>query len=164
MGATTEVEIIVRRLPLGRVWVLKRSVEGEPLGLVAEGGENIFAKKPFLWFYWLWNATYKGTGEISEVLEGGLAWKEGVGSGPNGNNWYLTEINNRPLSLFSKDNQVKDRQVDALMLFFFWLTLMIRMTFVLIQTKCCWERDLNPFATLDTSQIHKKRTQTSKRL
>jgi hypothetical protein len=90
----TQVELVIRRLPLGKVFVIKGRREGEPLGLVAEGN----------------------TGEICEVLDGGLAAKAGLP--PQGSsltdprhrsNWYLTEINSRPLSLQSRDGEVKDR-------------------------------------------------------
>lgn len=88
-----QVEFIIRRLPYGKVFALKRSRDGEPLGLVAEGG----------------------SGEISEVLPDGLAARYGLppkGLSVDGHtpcNWYLTEVNNRPLSLMSKENEVKDR-------------------------------------------------------
>lgn len=55
------------------------------------------------------------SGEISEVLKDGLAARYGLppkGLSVDGRvpcNWYLTEVNNRPLSLMSKENEVKDR-------------------------------------------------------
>jgi len=69
--------------------VIKERQEGEPLGLVAEGS----------------------SGEICQVIEGGLAARAGIppcAPCPS-KNWYLTEINNRPLSLFSREGEVKER-------------------------------------------------------
>jgi len=72
--------------------VLKRAVEGESLGIV----------------------TQNNSGEIGEVKVDSLAARHGLTgkatSDKHSNcNWYLTEINNRPLSLFARENDVKDR-------------------------------------------------------
>ncbi|CAG7720782.1 unnamed protein product [Allacma fusca] len=93
MVSSMQVEFIIRRLPYGRVLVLKRNKEGEPLGLVSEGN----------------------SGEIGEVVSNGLAACHGLPSrGPSTDghsscNWFLTEINNRPLNLMARESEVKDR-------------------------------------------------------
>ncbi|KAF8789086.1 uncharacterized protein LOC129957343 [Argiope bruennichi] len=87
------VEFIVRRVPYGKIFAIKREYEGQDLGIVREGG----------------------TAEIKEVKRRGLACRQGLpeeASSLDGNsycNWVLTEINHRPLNLFFKDNEVQDR-------------------------------------------------------
>ncbi|XP_064466051.1 uncharacterized protein LOC135377509 [Ornithodoros turicata] len=87
------VEFVVHRLPHGRVFAIKRDVEGQELGLVRE----------------------RGTPEIAEVKPGGLAAKHGLPlrattvDGTSLCNWFLTEVNCRPLNLFFKNHEVQDR-------------------------------------------------------
>lgn len=87
------VEFVVRRLPFAKVFAIKRDVEGQDLGLVRE----------------------RGTPEIAEVKPEGLAAKHGLPhkattvDGTGLCNWFLTEVNCRPLNLFFKNHEVQDR-------------------------------------------------------
>lgn len=75
------------------MFALKRDSEGQPLGLVQEGG----------------------TAEIRDVIGGSLAASHGLPprtpsvDGLSLSTWTLTEINGRPLNLFFKENEVRDR-------------------------------------------------------
>ena len=85
------VEIIVRRVPLGRVLCIKRQTEGQDLGLVRDGG----------------------TARIIDVVSGGLTDKAGLPKhcqfGGQTCDWCLTEVNNRALNLFYKSNEIEMR-------------------------------------------------------
>ena len=92
------LEVVVRRIPFGQVFCLKRSVDGEDLGLLRE----------------------RGTAEIKYIIPNSIAAQTGIlskcsfyydeeCSNQNDQNWSLTEINNRPLNLFFKNNEVADR-------------------------------------------------------
>ncbi|KAL0269699.1 UNVERIFIED_CONTAM: hypothetical protein PYX00_007339 [Menopon gallinae] len=87
------IELIIRRVPFGRVFALHRSSEGQNLGIVQEGN----------------------TAEISDVLPNSVAARAGLSpkttsmDGLSLTTWFLTEINGRPLNLFFKDNEVRDR-------------------------------------------------------
>ncbi|XP_046462679.1 uncharacterized protein LOC124208865 isoform X2 [Daphnia pulex] len=100
-----QIEFIVRRIPFGRVFHLRREAEGQSLGIVlTEAG---------------------GGAEIREVVAGGLAAQQGVppmalspltlissassSSSPMPCSWTLTEINGRPLNLCSKEGEARDR-------------------------------------------------------
>lgn len=83
----------MKRLPFGQVYAIRRDVEGQCLGLVQEDGSAI----------------------VKDVLPDGLAARHGLFpkaqtmDGLSLTNWVLTEINGRPLNLFFKDNEVRDR-------------------------------------------------------
>ncbi|XP_039283251.1 uncharacterized protein LOC111051549 isoform X2 [Nilaparvata lugens] len=87
------VALVIRRVPCGRVLAVRREWEGQCVGVVQEGG----------------------TAEIKEVVAGGLAAQGGLPprapthDGLSLTSWSLTEINGRPLNLFFKDNEVRDR-------------------------------------------------------
>lgn len=90
------LEVTVRRVPFGQVFCLKRSFEGEDLGLLRESG----------------------TAEINHIIPHSIAAKAGLlpkctfyydEECHSGQNWCLTEINNRPLNLFFKNSEVTDR-------------------------------------------------------
>lgn len=89
------VEIVLRRVPYGFVFLLKRQYEGQDLGIIREGN----------------------TAEVIQVVEGGLADQKNLTpkavavdqSKGTECNWVITEINNRPLNLFFKANEVRDR-------------------------------------------------------
>lgn len=55
------------------------------------------------------------TGEIKEVLAKSIVASTGMTSrvrtmnGLSWTSWYITEINGRPLNLFFKDNEIRDR-------------------------------------------------------
>ncbi|XP_045626002.1 uncharacterized protein [Procambarus clarkii] len=90
---TAMVEFIIRRVPHGKVFALKRETEGQPLGVIREGN----------------------TAQIKEIVAGGLAALHGVP--PKAQtmdslslcSWVLTEINHRPLNLFFKHMEIADR-------------------------------------------------------
>ncbi|CAG0914893.1 unnamed protein product [Notodromas monacha] len=88
-----DVEILFRRVPSGKICLIKRSVVGESLGLIREGNTNI----------------------IKEVQEDGLAARSGLplkaktSDGLSFTEWVLTEVNGRPLNLFFKGNEVEER-------------------------------------------------------
>lgn len=85
--------MIVRRVPLGRVYAIRRAVDGQPLGIEQMGG----------------------TAEIRNVASGGLASRAGLppkattADGLGLTTWALTEINGRPLNLCFKENEIRDR-------------------------------------------------------
>ena len=87
------IDFIIKRVPYGNVFALQRQSEGQSLGIVQEGN----------------------TAEIKEILPNSIAARQGLTSktpSPYGlslTTWFLTEINGRPLNLFFKDNEVKDR-------------------------------------------------------
>lgn len=100
------LEITVRRVPFGQIFCLKRSYDGEDLGLIRE----------------------KGTAEIVDLIPNGVASRSGIfskctfyneyddngssitsTSSQQNHNWFITEINNRPVNLFFKDNEISDR-------------------------------------------------------
>ncbi|XP_067012249.2 mucin-5AC [Anabrus simplex] len=93
-GATSlYVEFVIRRVPCGRVFAIRRDTEGQNLGIVQEGN----------------------TAEIRDVLPNSPAARHGLVprtqtcDGLSLTNWVLTEINGRPLNLFFKDGEVRDR-------------------------------------------------------
>ncbi|XP_018320660.1 uncharacterized protein LOC108733830 [Agrilus planipennis] len=87
------VNVIIKRVPFGQVLVIRRDFDGQSLGIIQEGS----------------------TAVIQTVENGSLAAKHGLSAkartcdGLSFTNWVLTEINGRPLNLFFKDNQVRDR-------------------------------------------------------
>lgn len=88
-----QVEFVIRRVPCGQVYALRREGEGQSLGIVLEGN----------------------TAEVKEVSSGSVAAMSGLSSrtptldGLSLTTWFITEVNGRPLNLFFKDNEVKDR-------------------------------------------------------
>lgn len=88
-----QIEFVIRRVPFGRVFAIRRDIEGQSLGIIQEGN----------------------TAEIRDVLPGGLAACHGLTpraqtcDGLSLTNWVITEINGRPLNLFFKDGEVRDR-------------------------------------------------------
>lgn len=88
-----QVNVIVKRVPYGRVFVLHREVEGQSLGIEQEGN----------------TATIRNVQPDSLAARQGLTAKATTCDGLSFTNWVLTEINGRPLNLFFKENQVRDR-------------------------------------------------------
>lgn len=84
---------MIRRVPFGRVFALRRETEGQNLGIILEGN----------------------TAEMKEVVVGSIAANSGLSSrtptvdGLSLTTWAITEVNGRPLNLFFKDGEVKDR-------------------------------------------------------
>lgn len=84
---------MIRRVPCGQVYALRRETDGQSLGIVLEGN----------------------TAEVKEVSSGSVAAMSGLSSrtptldGLSLTTWFITEVNGRPLNLFFKDNEVKDR-------------------------------------------------------
>jgi len=87
------VEVIIKRVPYGQVFIIHRDVEGQTLGISQENN----------------------TAVIANVDPDGLAARHGLSlraqtvDGLSLTNWVLTEINGRPLNLFYKENEIKDR-------------------------------------------------------
>lgn len=87
------INIIIKRIPFGKVFVIHREIEGQPLGIIQENN----------------------TAVIETVQADSLAAKYGLPcramtcDGSGFTNWVLTEINCRPLNLYFKKNQVRDR-------------------------------------------------------
>lgn len=88
------VEFVLKRVPHGKIFVVKREYEGQELGFTREGNSAI----------------------IKEVDPNGLAFSFGLtlkADSPENEgsqcNWILTEINNRHLNLFFKGNEVQER-------------------------------------------------------
>ncbi|XP_058813323.1 mucin-2 [Topomyia yanbarensis] len=87
------VELIIRRVPFGRVYAIRRELDGQCLGLIRDGN----------------------TATIVDVVPNSLAARHGLPpktqscDGLSLTFWVLTEINGRPLNLFFKDNEIRDR-------------------------------------------------------
>ncbi|CAB3383955.1 Hypothetical predicted protein [Cloeon dipterum] len=91
--ATPFIEIIVRRVPFGRVFAIRKDVEGQDVGLDLEGG----------------TAEIKNVHRLSPAARAGVPPKAPSCDGLTLCNWVLTEVNSRPLNLFFKDGEVRDR-------------------------------------------------------
>uniref|UniRef100_A0A182IZY0 PDZ domain-containing protein n=1 Tax=Anopheles atroparvus TaxID=41427 RepID=A0A182IZY0_ANOAO len=87
------VELIIRRIPFGRVYAIRREIDGQCLGLIRDGN----------------------TSTIVDVVPNSLAARHGLPpkakscDGLSLTFWVLTEINGRPLNLFFKENEIRDR-------------------------------------------------------
>ncbi|GFO50451.1 syntenin-2 [Plakobranchus ocellatus] len=93
-GATSpKITVMLHRMPFAKVFAIRRDAEGQSLGIKREGG----------------------TGEIVYVDPNGLAAQHGLSPYATGVvselrcNWFITEINNRPVSLFYKENEIEHR-------------------------------------------------------
>lgn len=88
-----KVEFVVRRVPCGRVFALRRESEGQNLGIILEGN----------------------TAEIKDITTASIAASHGLSARTptldalSLTTWVITEVNGRPLNLFFKDGEVKDR-------------------------------------------------------
>lgn len=109
-----KIELIIRRIPFGRVYAIRREMDGQCLGLIRDGN----------------------TATIVDVVPKSLSARHGLPpkvshplllikisieyicfffmqaqscDGLSLTFWVLTEINGRPLNLFFKENEVKDR-------------------------------------------------------
>ncbi|XP_059476455.1 uncharacterized protein LOC132197280 [Neocloeon triangulifer] len=87
------IEIIVRRVPFGRVFAIRKDVEGQDVGLELEGS----------------TAEIKSVRHLSPAARAGVPPKAPSCDGLSLCNWVLTEVNSRPLNLFFKDSEVRDR-------------------------------------------------------
>ncbi|XP_063703448.1 uncharacterized protein LOC134833151 [Culicoides brevitarsis] len=87
------VEMIIRRVPFGRVYAIRRELEAQCLGLIRDGN----------------TATIVDVVPNSLAARFGLPPKAKTVDGLNLTFWVLTEINGRPLNLFFKDTEIKDR-------------------------------------------------------
>lgn len=87
------MNVIVKRVPFGQVFVIHRDAEGQSLGIVQEGN----------------TAVIHTVQADSLAARHGLSAKATTCDGLSFTNWVLTEINGRPLNLFFKENQVRDR-------------------------------------------------------
>uniref|UniRef100_A0A1A9W1A3 PH domain-containing protein n=1 Tax=Glossina brevipalpis TaxID=37001 RepID=A0A1A9W1A3_9MUSC len=90
---TLFVEVLLRRIPFGRGYAIRRDREGQCLGLIRDGN----------------------TATIVDVVPNSLAARHGLPpkaqsfDGSTLTFWILTEINGRPLNLFFKENEIRDR-------------------------------------------------------
>nr|AAO39579.1 LD33058p [Drosophila melanogaster] len=90
---TLFVEVLLRRIPFGRAYAIRRDREGQCLGLIRDGN----------------------TSTIVDVVPNSLAARHGLPpktQSCDGNSltfWMLTEINGRSLNLFFKDFEIRDR-------------------------------------------------------
>ncbi|KAI5740310.1 hypothetical protein M8J76_002610 [Diaphorina citri] len=86
------VEFVILRVPRGRVYAMCREQQGQSLGIIQEG-----------------------TAEIKDIVPNSIAHQNGITlrcptmDGLGLSTWWITEINGRPLNLFFKDNEVRDR-------------------------------------------------------
>uniref|UniRef100_A0A1B0GPL6 Uncharacterized protein n=1 Tax=Phlebotomus papatasi TaxID=29031 RepID=A0A1B0GPL6_PHLPP len=85
------VELIIRRVPFGRCYAIRRDHDGQCLGLVRDC------------------ATVIDLVPNSLAARHGLPPKAQTCDGLSLTFWVLTEINGRPLNLFAKETEVKDR-------------------------------------------------------
>lgn len=87
------INIVIRRLPHAKVFGFRRTVEGESLGI---------------------NRT-NGTAEIVYVSPEGLAAQQGLSAKAqsldkdNFCNWWITEVNHRPLNLYFRQDEIEHR-------------------------------------------------------
>lgn len=93
LSCTPLVELLLRRLPNAMVMMVDKESEGQSLGVVRG----------------------HGTSEVTQVLPDGLAAKYGLSCrsrsmvGSSLCNWYISEVNGRPLSLFARDDEIERR-------------------------------------------------------
>ncbi|KAL3290018.1 hypothetical protein HHI36_023390 [Cryptolaemus montrouzieri] len=87
------INIIIRRIPFGKVFVIHKETEGQSLGIIQVNNTAII----------------ESVQAESLAARYGLPCKAKTCDGTAFTNWVLTEINGRPLNLFFKKNQVKDR-------------------------------------------------------
>lgn len=87
------VELIIRRVPFGRVYAIRRDLDGQCLGLIRDSN----------------------TATIVDIIPNSLTARHGLPAkakscdGLSLTFWVLTEINGRPLNLFFKDTEIQDR-------------------------------------------------------
>lgn len=90
---TLFLEVLIRRVPFGRGYAIRRERDGQCLGLIRDGN----------------------TSTIVDVVPNSLAARHGLPpktqscDGSTLTFWVLTEINGRPLNLYFKDNEIRDR-------------------------------------------------------
>ncbi|XP_055906712.1 uncharacterized protein LOC129941956 [Eupeodes corollae] len=90
---TLFLEVLIRRVPFGRGYAIRRERDGQCLGLIRDGN----------------------TSTIVDVVPNSLAARHGLPpktqscDGTTLTFWVLTEINGRPLNLFFKENEIRDR-------------------------------------------------------
>ncbi|XP_063928551.1 uncharacterized protein LOC135141409 isoform X2 [Zophobas morio] len=87
------VDIIIKRIPHGQVFLIHRETEGQSLGIIQENN----------------TAVIESVETDSLAARQGLSAKTKTCDGLSLTNWVLTEINGRPLNLFFKKNQIRDR-------------------------------------------------------
>lgn len=78
------IELIIERIPHGRVYLIKKDHEKQDLGLIRDKLV------------------------IKHVIFNGVAQRFGLNDIDN-DNWCLTEVNNRSLNLFSKEKEIETR-------------------------------------------------------
>lgn len=85
------LEVVIKRVPFGQIFCLKRNEEYQHLGFILEGG----------------------TSEIKDIVANSIAHRSGISRATQFANEYtsryITEVNNRPLNLYFKNNEAQDR-------------------------------------------------------
>lgn len=93
LNCLLQIEFIIRRIPFGRVFAIRREVDRQCLGLIRDGN----------------SATIIDVIPNSLSARHGLLPKAQTVDGSNLTFWVLTEINGRPLNPFFKDKEVMER-------------------------------------------------------
>lgn len=112
---------IIKRVPFGKIFAVRRSEEGQDLGIKRDGGTgevSTFTCRLFQLASLRSRCNHKHLKlfrvfwQIVDVEPFGLAARHGltaktqVRDGTNLCNWFLTEINSRPVNLFYKGDEV----------------------------------------------------------
>lgn len=105
--------MIIRRVPFGRVYAIRRELEAQCLGLIRDGNTSTIVDV-------VPNSLAARFGlppKVTDLLPSGYpihistisSQQAKTVDGLNLTFWVLTEINGRPLNLFFKDTEIKDR-------------------------------------------------------
>ncbi|KRY32971.1 Golgin subfamily A member 4 [Trichinella spiralis] len=94
LDTSRQCEILLKRMPMAKVFLFKRFCDGEDVGLVLKNGKN----------------------EIVNVVQDSAAWRAGFRAKTESKlhphletTWYITEINGRPINVFLKNGECKQR-------------------------------------------------------
>ncbi|KRY08264.1 Golgin subfamily A member 4 [Trichinella patagoniensis] len=94
LDTSRQCEILLKRMPMAKVFLFKRFCDGEDVGLVLKNGKN----------------------EIVNVAQDSAAWRAGFRAKTESKlhphletTWYITEINGRPINMFLKNGECKQR-------------------------------------------------------
>ncbi|KRZ45301.1 Golgin subfamily A member 4 [Trichinella pseudospiralis] len=94
LDTSRQCEILLKRMPMARVFLFKRFCDGEDVGLILKNGKN----------------------EILNVTQDSAAWRAGFRAKTESKlhphletTWYITEINGRPINMFLKNGECKQR-------------------------------------------------------
>ncbi|KRX20081.1 Golgin subfamily A member 4 [Trichinella nelsoni] len=94
LDTSRQCEILLKRMPMAKVFLFKRFCDGEDVGLVLKNGKN----------------------EIVNVAQDSASWRAGFRAKTESKlhphletTWYITEINGRPINMFLKNGECKQR-------------------------------------------------------